>query len=164
MSEECVNVSSADETESDNDEEQRKVDELSEQEQRKRLSEVNQAIAALKNEREAPPSPEPPTPERLYGDDPADFDPDYGPSLHHISGTSVKPIGDYLKDVRVVPVDAVPDLGEDTLVAVPRQTVAIMHSLGLEYKYFTDSKRMKRLAGVAPPPADYIKQRRINSE
>ena len=120
-----------------------------------------------------PPSPEPPTPPRADFDE-AHFDevpsyaevnpPGYGRTLHHLSGTPVTPIGDYLKDVRVVPVEVVPELGEDTLVAVPRQTVAIMHSLGLEYKYFTDSKRMKRLAGVAPPPADYIKQRRINSE
>ena len=159
------------------------------------LQDMKQERKAVAQEVEGPSPPrlpEPPTPPRLYGDrapspapatptsgafDHASFDsvpsyaevnpPDYGRTLHHLSGTPVTPIGDYLKDVRVVPVEVVPELGEDTLVAVPRQTVAIMHSLGLEYKYFTDSQRMKRMAGVAPSPADYIKRerkRRIGSE
>ena len=104
---------------------------------------------------QSPSSPESlsPTPERV---ELSPSPPPFGRTLHHSSGDPLKPIGDYLKDVRVVSVEVVPDLnrGKGTLVAVPRQTGAIMYSLGLEYKYFTDSQRMKRLAGVAP---DYVK-------
>ena len=107
----------------------------------------------------SPSSPEslPPTPERV---ELSPSPPPVDRTLHHYRGDPLKPIGDYLKDV--VPLDCVPDFGKDTLVEVPTETIAIMHSLGLEYKYFTDSNRMKRLAGVAPDESR--RKRRIGSE
>ena len=115
------------------------------------LQNMKQERKAVAQEVEGP-SPEPPTPPRP--DEAPDYaevePPGYGRTLHHLSGDPVTAIGDYLKDVRVVPLDAVVELRKDgspTLLAVPQQTVAIIHSLGLDYEYFTSilHKRKRRI-------------------
>ena len=133
---EMVAVSSG--TDSDNDEEQRKVDELSEQEQRKRLSKVNQAIAALKQE--APPSPPrppspptPPTPPSLKRERP------WGPP----ETEDWEKIGDWLKDT--VPQ---PELIRDSpaVICVNNQTLAIIEKLGLPWNFLKHDANVPVLA------------------
>lgn len=75
--------------------------------------------------------------------------PSWRRTLHHCSSDAVTIVGDYLKDV--VPPTSVAELnrGSTTLLSVPQQTVAIIHSLGLDYEYFTSilHKRRKRSTG-----------------
>ena len=71
--------------------------------------------------------------------------PSWRRTLHHCSSDAVTIVGDYLKDI--VPPTSVVELnrGSTTLLSVPQQTVAIIHSPGLDYEYFTSTKRKRHI-------------------